>query len=174
MNMSPKTLAGGKARHSKAEGIRKEERSVCGKNKNVNHRREPNSNPRFILWILFVFLALQSSAVLAQLMPCDKVYPPGTAPDGGCIERSLVDQIGGGHGFLVGQSGWLIRRDPFRSVRRGRQLFQRKFSRDEGFGPRVNASSTGDVRVMRALGAGMMDSCAGCHGRPRGSAGFGG
>ena len=130
--------------------------------------------PRRLALSAFFLLVFQSGTAWAQLMPCDKVYPPGTAPEGGCIERSLVDQIGGGHGTAVGQSGWLIRRDPFRSVRRGRQLFQRKFSADEGFGPRVNASSSGDVRFMRALGAGMMDSCAGCHGRPRGSAGFGG
>jgi len=38
----------------------------------------------------------------------------------------------------------------------------------------VNASSTGDITLSRALGAGLSDSCASCHGRPRGSAGFGG
>ncbi len=69
---------------------------------------------------------------------------------------------------------YLIKRDPARSIRRGRQLFQRKFSTDEGHGPRVNVSSTGDITQNRALGAGLADSCAACHGRPRGSAGFGG
>lgn len=58
--------------------------------------------------------------------------------------------------------------------RRGRQLFQRKFTRLEGQGPRVNAGSTGDQVTNRALGAGLADSCAACHGRPRGSAGHGG
>ena len=69
---------------------------------------------------------------------------------------------------------YLIKRDPARSIRRGRQLFQRKFSTDEGQGPRVNVASTGDITQNRALGAGLTDSCAACHGRPRGSAGFGG
>lgn len=32
----------------------------------------------------------------------------------------------------------------------------------------------GDINTNLALGAGLVDSCAGCHGRPRGSAGFGG
>ena len=32
----------------------------------------------------------------------------------------------------------------------------------------------GDIETTPALGAGLADSCAGCHGRPRGSAGFGG
>jgi hypothetical protein len=53
-------------------------------------------------------------------------------------------------------------------------LFQRKFSLAEGVGPRVNFDSTGDITQNRALGAGLADSCALCHGRPRGSAGFGG
>jgi mono/diheme cytochrome c family protein len=49
----------------------------------------------------------------------------------------------------------------------------------QGVGPRVNFTSTGDITVFapqnfRALGAGLADSCAACHGRPRGSAGFGG
>lgn len=34
--------------------------------------------------------------------------------------------------------------------------------------------SRGDITASRALGAGMADSCAACHGRPRGAAGFGG
>jgi hypothetical protein len=32
----------------------------------------------------------------------------------------------------------------------------------------------GPIATNAAIGAGMIDSCAGCHGRPRGSAGFGG
>ena len=69
---------------------------------------------------------------------------------------------------------YLIRRDPARAIRRGRQLFQRKFSIYEGLGPRVTANSTGDILKTRRLGAGLSDSCAACHGRPRGSAGVGG
>jgi hypothetical protein len=94
----------------------------------------------------------------------------------GVINKSLQQQIGAGHGDVntFGSAVFLTKRDPARSVRRGRQLFQRKFSMAEGVGPRVNFESTGDVTVNRALGAGLADSCALCHGRPRGSAGFGG
>src|SRR6185295_17936602 len=33
---------------------------------------------------------------------------------------------------------------------------------------------SGNVDIDFGIGAGLADSCAGCHGRPRGSAGFGG
>ena len=114
----------------------------------------------------------------AQLAACDQIGGDAVvinAPNG-CIDRSLVDQIGNGHGdeFTPGSAVYLIKRDPARSIRRGRQLFQRKFTLDEGLGPRVNPGSTGDIVSNRALGAGLADSCAACHGRPRGAAGFGG
>jgi hypothetical protein len=95
---------------------------------------------------------------------------------GGHVGRSLEGQVGEGHGdeLTYGSSMYLIKRDPARSIRRGRQLFQRKFSVEQGLGPRVNERGDGDIRATRALGAGLSDSCASCHGRPRGSAGFGG
>jgi hypothetical protein len=95
---------------------------------------------------------------------------------GGHVARSLDEQIGEGHGdeATYGSAMYLIKRDPARSIRRGRQLFQRKFTIEQGLGPRVNARGDGDIRATRALGAGLSDSCASCHGRPRGSAGFGG
>jgi len=68
---------------------------------------------------------------------------------------------------------YLIQRDPFRSIARGRQLFQRKFTVAQGFGPRTD-DGIGDIETEGSLGAGLVDSCAGCHGRPKGSAGFGG
>ena len=40
-------------------------------------------------------------------------------------------------------------------------------------GPR-NGDGLGDIDADASLGAGLADSCAACHGRPRGSAGFGG
>ena len=64
-------------------------------------------------------------------------------------------------------------RDPFRAILRGRQLFQRKFTAGQGRGPRVD-DGVGDIELEAALGAGLADSCAACHGRPFGSAGFGG
>lgn len=95
---------------------------------------------------------------------------------GGTIERSLADQVGSGMGdwYTPGSSSYIIHRDPFRSIRRGRQLFQRKFSQSEGLGPRHNYHSQGSISQTRRLGAGSADSCAGCHGNPKGSAGVGG
>src|SRR3989338_2570893 len=95
---------------------------------------------------------------------------------GGAIGKSLTKQIGAGRGdeFTPGSSVYLIKRDPARSIRRGRQLFQRKFTLNQGQGPRVSRHSTGDIHQNPALGAGLADSCAACHGRPRGSAGLGG
>jgi cytochrome c2 len=68
---------------------------------------------------------------------------------------------------------YIINRDPFRSIRRGRQLFQRKFTVAQGQGPN-DSDGTGDINTNLALGAGLSDSCALCHSRPRGSAGVGG
>src|SRR5439155_19736571 len=61
----------------------------------------------------------------------------------------------------------------FRSIRRGRQLFQRKFTHLQGQGPNEK-DGVGDINTDIAIGAGLADSCALCHGRPRGSAGAGG
>jgi hypothetical protein len=112
-----------------------------------------------------------AGAAGAQLV--DKTQTPNTANEG--IAKSLADQIGAGRGDVLTprSSAFIIGRDPFRSIRRGRQIFQRKFTRQEGMGPRVGDGS-GDINTNLALGAGLADSCASCHGRPRGSAGFGG
>ncbi|MGH7342374.1 MAG: di-heme oxidoredictase family protein, partial [Candidatus Rokuibacteriota bacterium] len=95
---------------------------------------------------------------------------------GGSVAKSLSQQIGAGHGNenVARSAMYLIKRDPARSIRRGRQLFQRKFTMEQGFGPRVSHNSVGNIANTAAFGAGLVDSCAGCHGRPRGSAGFGG
>jgi hypothetical protein len=121
-------------------------------------------------------LLLLSSSVYAQLTDKTQTTPhvPGSA-----IEKSLEDQIGAGQGDIMTprSSYYLIARDPARAIRRGRQLFQRKFTASQGLGPRVNEDSSdhpGNIHTNPAFGAGLVDSCAGCHGRPRGSAGFGG
>jgi hypothetical protein len=118
-------------------------------------------------------IALEPMLADAQLTDISQTGP--TVP-GGAIDKSLEQQIGAGRGDLhTPQSSlYLIKRDPARAVRRGRQLFQRKFTEDQGLGPRVNPSGTGDIATQIALGAGLVDSCAGCHGRPRGGAGAGG
>lgn len=91
------------------------------------------------------------------------------------IQKSLAEQIGPGRGDTetIGSSMYLIARDPFRSIRRGRNLFQRKFTFEQGLGPRTG-DGVGDIEAEGSIGAGLVDSCAGCHGRPRGAAGFGG
>jgi len=124
-----------------------------------------------LVWIA-ALLAFASSAS-AQLVDSTQVNP--TVP-GGTIAKSLERQIDGGHGdeHTPGTAVYLIKRDPARSIRRGRQLFQRKFTGEQGVGPRVSPESAGNIRELRALGAGLADSCASCHGRPRGSAGLGG
>jgi hypothetical protein len=115
------------------------------------------------------------SPVFAQLT--DVTQTPNAFNEG--IHKSLTQEIGFGRGdeFTVDSSLYLIKRDPFRAIRRGRQLFQRKFTENEGQGPRFLdgvADANHPITKFGALGAGLGDSCANCHGRPRGSAGFGG
>lgn len=103
----------------------------------------------------------------------DVTQTPNTSNAG--IKKSLEEQIGAGRGNIdtPNSSLYLIKRDPFRSIVRGRQLFQRKFTVAQGFGPRTG-DGIGDIETDSTIGAGLVDSCAGCHGRPRGAAGFGG
>ncbi len=91
------------------------------------------------------------------------------------IKKSYAEQIGAGRGDIStpGSSLYIINRDPFRSIRRGRNIFQRKFTLDQGQGPRTN-DGVGDIENDGSHGAGLADSCAACHGRPKGSAGSGG
>jgi len=103
----------------------------------------------------------------------DRTLAPNNAQAG--IAKSLEQETGAGRGDpdILDSSLFIIERDPFRSIRRGRQLFQRKFRRANGQGPGVG-DGAGDLNTDGAIGAGLADSCAACHGRPRGSAGLGG
>jgi di-heme oxidoreductase (putative peroxidase) len=118
-----------------------------------------------------VVFALFAAPAFAQLT--DQTQTPNTEHAG--IFKSLEQQIGNGVGNVMtpDTSSFLIARDPARAVRRGRQLFQRKFTLAQGFGPRTR-DGIGDIESIGAIGAGLIESCAGCHGRPRGAAGFGG
>jgi hypothetical protein len=109
----------------------------------------------------------------AQAQLTDVTQTPNAAQSG--IRRSLTEQIGAGRGdvFTPDSSSFVIARDPFRAIARGRQLFQRKFTAAQGLGPRA-LDGVGDIEHHAALGAGLSDSCAACHGRPHGSAGVGG
>jgi hypothetical protein len=133
----------------------------------VRPRRGKHATIRLGLFLL-VACAGTSSAQLT-----DQTLAPNTAQAG--IAKSLQDEIGAGRGdsHTPDSSIFIIRRDPFRSIRRGRQLFQRKFTREQGQGPN-EGDCTGDIETNDAIGAGLSDSCAMCHGRPRGSAGVGG
>ncbi|HEV7522742.1 MAG TPA: thiol oxidoreductase-like protein, partial [Candidatus Angelobacter sp.] len=117
--------------------------------------------------------AFMTLAQVAHAQLIDNNQAPNTAKAG--INKSLANEIGPGRGDLMtpNSSLFIITRDPFRSVRRGRQIFQRKFLRAQGQGP-ANSDGTGDINVTGGIGAGLSDSCASCHGRPRGSAGSGG
>src|SRR5215510_2702796 len=118
------------------------------------------------------FITVRHGAPARAQMP-DRTQNPNVANFG--IAKSLLDEIGAGRGgsTVPDSSAFIIARDPFRAIRRGRQLFQRKFLRSQGQGP-IAADGVGDINNNLALGAGLSDSCAGCHGRPRGSAGAGG
>ncbi len=127
-----------------------------------------------------MFSRVLGSALLACIWSCaawaqltDQTQAPNTAKVG--IAKSLPDEVGAGRGDANSwnSSIFIIQRDPFRSVRRGRQLFQRKFTRLQGQGSN-EGDGVGDLNSNGAIGAGLADSCAACHGRPRGSAGSGG
>ena len=123
---------------------------------------------------LFVSLGSVLASIPAGQAQLTDVTQTPNAIDAG-IHKSLTQEIGTGVGdpFTVGSSVFNIQRDPARAIKRGRQLFQRKFTREQGQGPRAS-DGIGDIAANGAIGAGLSDSCAGCHGRPRGSAGMGG
>jgi Di-haem oxidoreductase, putative peroxidase len=123
--------------------------------------------------VAFLSCFLACTPSFAELTDATQTTPQVA---GGAIQKSLTQQIGAGHGDeLTAESAvYLIKRDPARSIRRGRQLFQRKFTLEQGQGPRVSRDSSGDIQENPALGAGLADSCSACHGRPRGAAGSGG
>ena len=125
---------------------------------------------RAALWLPALSIA-GVATVVAQSV--DKSVTPNNANAG--INKSLADEIGAGRGDTLtpGSSAFIIARDPARAIRRGRQIFQRKFRRSQGQGP-LSGDGQGDLHTNLAIGAGLADSCAACHGRPRGSAGAGG
>jgi Di-haem oxidoreductase, putative peroxidase len=131
------------------------------------------TNTKKMVRTLTVALTVLAMVDLAAAQMIDNTQAPNTAKAG--INKSLLDEIGAGRGDVLtpNSSVYIINRDPFRSIRRGRQLFQRKFTRVQGQGANEGDGS-GDINTDIAIGAGLSDSCALCHGRPRGSAGAGG
>lgn len=125
-------------------------------------------------WWLIGLAGLMAAGTVAHAQLIDRSLIPNPANEG--IAKSLAQQTGAGRGNVntVNSSLYIIKRDPARSIRRGRQIFQRKFNIGQGLGPRTNDGVGGNIVNDASLGAGLADSCAGCHGRPRGAAGFGG
>src|SRR5437763_6712580 len=114
---------------------------------------------------------LLSSIGHAQMI--DNTQAPNTANAG--IHKSLLNEIGAGRGNVMTPESavFMLNRDAFRCIRRGRQLFQRKFTHLQGQGP-GEKDGYGDINTDIAIGAGLSDSCASCHGRPKGAGGAGG
>jgi len=130
-------------------------------------------NRRWHLAVPAALVAALCCSEIAYAQLTDLTQTPNQ--EGAGIVKSLEQQIGAGVGnsMTPGSSTFIILRDPARAIRRGRQLFQRKFTDAQGLGPRAQ-DGIGNIHQRAAIGAGLIDSCAGCHGRPRGSAGFGG
>lgn len=126
---------------------------------------------RMRITALLAAVGLLGSAARAQLT--DRTQTPNGANAG--IAKSLVQEVGAGRGdeTTPAASRFVVARDPFRSIRRGRQLFQRKFTQAQGLGPRTQ-DGVGDITADGSIGAGLTDSCAACHSSPFGSAGSGG
>jgi hypothetical protein len=91
-----------------------------------------NSRRLRTLIICLVMVLLLCLPALAQLT--DQTQAPNTVKVG--IAKSLQDETGAGRGDVNtwNSSIFIIQRDPFRSIRRGRQLFQRKFTHLQGLG----------------------------------------
>ena len=123
--------------------------------------------------VMLSFLTLTAWVAVSHAQLPDKTVTPNAANAG--ISKSFAQQIGVGRGNIMtpDSSAFIIGRDPFRAIRRGRQLFQRKYTRLQGMGP-LSGDGMGNIETTLAIGAGLVDSCAGCHGRPRGAAGSGG
>src|SRR6266498_2904157 len=88
-------------------------------------RRLIDVRSRFLIVSLFVC----SCAAMSWAQLTDRTQAPNASNTG--IAKSLPDETGAGRGDANtwGSSIFIIERDPFRSIRRGRQLFQRKFTR---------------------------------------------
>jgi mono/diheme cytochrome c family protein len=137
----------------------------------MSFKRESRWIPIFTLLSFAIVIVWLTRVSHAQLP--DKTVTPNASGTG--IAKSFSQEAGVGRGNITtpDSSAFIIARDPFRAIRRGRQLFQRKYTRLQGMGP-LSGDGTGNIESTLAIGAGLVDSCAGCHGRPRGSAGSGG
>src|SRR5262245_24037352 len=117
----------------------------------INRTRDQEVRVRIARWTLAAGLgtaALTAVPALAQLV--DRTLAPNNANEG--IAKTFLQQIGAGRGSVntPDSSLFIINRDPARAIRRGRQIFQRKFTRELGQGP-VEGDGTGDVNTILAI-----------------------
>lgn len=84
-------------------------------------KRRRSQLPVLLAAVLAVVATLVTATSLAQLP--DRTINPNTANEG--IAKSFTEQIGAGRGSTTtpNSSRFIIARDPFRAVRRGRQIF---------------------------------------------------
>jgi hypothetical protein len=107
----------------------------------------------FMMVVLMASLtALSSGKAFGQLTDKTQTLTPNAGINKSFADESNAGSSNDGRGDISTprSSLFIIGRDPFRAIRRGRHPAQ------------------------ACLGAGLVDSCAGCHARPRGSAGVGG
>src|ERR1041384_7370836 len=107
---------------------------------------------RGTLFLGATMIALTAPAAKAQLV--DLQQSPNAANVG--IAKSLGQENGAGVGNVMtpNSSIYIIKRDPARAIRRGRQIFQRKFTKWQGLGPRVG-DGTGNIDTDPRIGAGL-------------------
>jgi hypothetical protein len=98
-------------------------------------------------------MAMWAGSASAQLR--DVFQAPNPINEG--IHKTFSAEIGAGRGdiFTPGSSLFIIARDPFRAVRRGRQVFQRKFLLREGL---WDERREGAIAANPEIGAGLADS----------------
>jgi hypothetical protein len=140
-----------------------------------NPRASKLIKAKFAIVLAFLAVCVYWVGPVSYAQLIDRTKNPNAINAG--IAKSLAQQTGAGRGDMLtpDSSMFIIKRDAFRSIRRGRQLFQRKFLRTQGAGPIADDLILGgNIELSLRIGAGLADSCASCHGRPRGSAGFGG
>jgi hypothetical protein len=117
------------------------------------HSRSNEHRRKWIRFGIFsLFAAGMASSANAQLI--DRTLAPNVANEG--VAKSFAQEIGAGRGNVntPDSSLFIIARDPARAVRRGRQLFQRKFGISQGLGPRTGDGS-GNINSDISIGAGV-------------------
>ena len=125
------------------------------------------------LLIAAIVALFHVTPAFAQLT--DTTQTPNVENEG--VHKSLTQQIGAGRGsahhaglLALHHRARSVPLDPARPAAVPAQVHDRAGRRAARHADGIHDDINGDP----SPGAGLVDSCAGCHGRPRGSAGFGG